>query len=321
MPSPSLSTLIETLRSRVLRGLQGGTLDVGDRLPSARELVLEFGGDHRMVLAAYRELSRDGLVEIRERGGVYVLGTQQGERFSAAIPERWIADSFAEGYARGIMPADLPEWFRRASETARLRAVVIATTEDQIAGLVRELNEDFGIIAEGISAASAVNERDNAVLKKVDLFVTTEGHRNIVESLGTQHGKEFIVIDVHPDIAAGEWALLLRAPVWAVVATKEFAKMLKHFFAGARGVENLNVLVYGEDDLSLIPPNAPTYVTHRVRESAGITSIRGRILPPARTISIDSARRIFEFMVNRNVRAWLAMHPGSAREGDGIKQA
>lgn len=307
MDNPSISSIVETLRNRVLRGLQGGTLEAGDRLPSARELALEFRADHRMILSAYRELSRDSLVEIRERGGVYVRSSIEGERQTPAIPKHWIADSFAEGYARGIMPADLPEMFRRAFESARLRAVVIATTEDQMAGLTRELNEDFGFTAEGLLAANAAKDCNTSTLQKADLLVTTEGHRALVESLGARYEKKVVVISVHPDIAAGEWTMLLRSPVWAVVATREFGKMLMHFFSALPGVENLHVLVYGEDDLSVIPPNAPTYVTHRVRESAGITSIRGRILPPARTISIDSARMIFEFVIDRNIRAWLAM--------------
>ena len=34
----------------------------------------EFGVDHRLILAAYKQLAAEGLVEVRERGGVYVSG-------------------------------------------------------------------------------------------------------------------------------------------------------------------------------------------------------------------------------------------------------
>lgn len=97
--------------------------------------------------------------------------------------------------------------------------------------------------------------------------------------------------------------MLLRQPVWAVVATAEFGQLLRKFFADVRGIENLRILVLGKDDLSQIPLGAPTYVTHRVREALGVTPIRGRILPPARTISSDSARKLFDFIVRKNYQA------------------
>ncbi len=71
MPEP-LNVIADTLRGRILRGLQAGTLRNGDRLPSARDLAGEFEVDHRAILAAYRELAAEGLVELRQRGGIYV---------------------------------------------------------------------------------------------------------------------------------------------------------------------------------------------------------------------------------------------------------
>ena len=64
--------LLEAMRSRVLRGLQSGTLRSGDRLPSARALERELEVDHRILLDVYRTLATEGLVETRPRGGVYV---------------------------------------------------------------------------------------------------------------------------------------------------------------------------------------------------------------------------------------------------------
>jgi DNA-binding FadR family transcriptional regulator len=49
--------LADVLRGRILRGLQGGVLRLGDRLPSARELEAELGTDHRVILDAYRVLA------------------------------------------------------------------------------------------------------------------------------------------------------------------------------------------------------------------------------------------------------------------------
>lgn len=303
MPEPS-SSIVVTLRGRLIRGLRARTLEPGDRLPSARELVKEFGVDHRVILAAYRELASDGLIEIRERGGVYVRGSGAAAGNAAPLPAKWLADVFAEGLTRGIPAAELSDYLHRSLETLRLRAIVIGSTEDQAAGLARELHEDFGLNADGYAAAAfGDGSVHRTALRRADVFLATSGEMATGGQVSARFGKPLVTIDVRPDLVVGEWALLLRNPVWAVVATPEFGEMLKHLFAGVRGAENLHVLVYGRDDLSAIPHGAATYLTHRVRESIGVTPIHGRVLPPARTISTESARQIFDFIVQANARA------------------
>jgi hypothetical protein len=108
---------------------------------------------------------------------------------------------------------------------------------------------------------------------------------------------------VRPDLVVGEWALLLRRPVYAVVATEAFGTMLREFFANVPGVENLRILVFGRDDLSTIPDGAPTYVTRQARDTLGAMHVPGRILPAARTIAAASARALLAFIVRANVAA------------------
>jgi DNA-binding transcriptional regulator YhcF (GntR family) len=306
MPKPQ-TAIAGILRDRVLRGLRAGTLEPGARLPSARELVAEFGVDNRQILAAYKELADDGLVEIRERGGVYVQRHPDGAP-TATVPVKWFSETIAEGIGRGISAFDLAECLRRLIETVRLRAFVISSTEDQVAGLCRELKEDFGLVAEGFTAKVLAEDGLHApALRRTDIVIATSGHAEVGHRVADKYGKPCIVIDVRPDLVAGEWAMLLRHPVWAVVATSQFATMLEGFFANTKGNENLRILVYDRDDLSQIPLGAPTYVTHRVREALAGTSIRGRILPPARTISTESATAICEFIVRANASAQQAI--------------
>jgi DNA-binding transcriptional regulator YhcF (GntR family) len=312
----SQATIADTLRERVLRGIRAGTLEPGARLPSARELVGEFNVDSRMIVAAYKQLADDGLIEIRERGGVYVRKQSHGPG-AETLPVKWFSETFAEGLARGFSSADLAEGLRRLVETVRIRAVVISSTEDQVGGLTRELHEDFGLVAEGFPAA--VFEGDalhDAALRAADILIGTEGQAELTKSLAERFEKPHLIIDVKPDLIIGEWAMMLRQPVWAVVATAEFGDMLRRFFSGVRGVENLHILVHGRDDLAQIPLGAPTYVTHRVRQALGVATIRGNILPPARTISTASARLIFDFIVRANYRAQQVLHHAPAAPTD-----
>lgn len=301
---------MDLIRTRILRGIEAGALAAGDRLPSARDWAAELDVDHRAVLAAMRELAAEGLVESRERGGIYVASLQ-GTGGIPPLPESWIVDILAQGLAREIPGPDLGEWLRRCTETLRMRAVVITSTVDQAVGLCRELRDDFGLEAEPLTPEelpeSGGVDRPTATfplpLRRADLIVATRAHESRAHAVGTALHKPVIVTDVRPDMVTGEWALLLRRPVYAVVATAQFGEMLRRFFADVPGVENLHVVVFGTDDLASIPVGAPTYVTQSVRAQLAGIDLPGRILPAARTIAPSSAREIFGFIVRSNLEA------------------
>lgn len=299
----SVEFIVETLRGRILRGLQTKTLLVGDRLPSARVLAREFAVDFRVILNAYRVLSSEGLVDLRARGGVYVSANGLGSPGVPPLPETWIVDVLNQSLARETPPAELYEWIRRCTETLRLRALVVGSTEDQVYGLCRELSDDFGLEAEGLTADRVRAAPRDPQVRRADLFVTTKAHAEWMRDFASELQKPVIVIDVRPDLLTGEWALLLRQPVYVIVATEDFGRMLREFFKDVEGVENLHVLVFGRDDLAEIPADAPTYVTQRVRASLGNEKLGGRILPAARTIRSESARDLFAFIVRSNIAA------------------
>lgn len=299
----SRELLVDTLRRRILRGVHAGTLRPGDRLPSARSLAHEFGADHRLVVAAYKEVAAEGIVELRPRGGVYVAAHSVHERGIPPLPERWFAELLEGGLAREIPGPELSEWLRRCTETLRLRAVVIAATADQAHGLCRELTDDFGFEADAFVADEVRGKPHPLALRRADMIITTGAHASWVTELAAEVRKPLTVIEVRPDLAAGEWALLLRRPVYAVVATAAFGEILLRFFADVPGVENLRVLVLGRDDLMAIPADAPTYVTQGARRELGKTALPGRVLPAARTIAAQSARELFAFIVRSNIEA------------------
>lgn len=280
-------------------------LRAGDRLPSTRELERELGADQRMILDAYRELADEALVVMRPRSGIYVAPRLPGAGGTPPLPESWIVDILTDALSREIPGPELHEWLRRCTETLRLRAVVVASTTDQVHGLCRELRDDYGFEADGLLAEEVRGaETPPLSIRRADLLLTTRAHESWLRPLAAEYRKAAIVVDVRPDLRAGEWALLLRRPVYAVVATPEFGEMLRQFFADVPGAaENLHVLVLGRDDLSAIPEESPVYITQRVRESLGGVPVPGRILPAARTIASESAREIFSFVVRSNVEA------------------
>jgi DNA-binding transcriptional regulator YhcF (GntR family) len=302
------TSIVESLRGRILRGLQVGTLQAGDRLPSARELVTEFHADHRLILAAYRQLSTEGLVHVRERGGIYVATAADALGFPLGTGEVFV-DMLTDAFAHEIPGPELHEWLRRTTETLRLRALAISATREQVISLARELRDDFGLNADGIIPSDVPRDAIPSAARRADVVITPAEHQAVAERIGATIGRPVLTIEVHTDLVRGEWALLLRQPVWAIVPTADFGASLERSFADIEGADNLRVLVFGRDDLSAIPDGAPIYATAGVREQLGEARVRGRLLPPARTIATDSARSIYRFIVRANIEAMRALTP------------
>jgi DNA-binding transcriptional regulator YhcF (GntR family) len=63
---------------QVRQALRMGVLEVGDKLPTVREVVAATAVNPNTVLKAYRDLEREGLVEARVGHGTFVRGLPPG---------------------------------------------------------------------------------------------------------------------------------------------------------------------------------------------------------------------------------------------------
>ncbi|HEX5370546.1 MAG TPA: GntR family transcriptional regulator [Dehalococcoidia bacterium] len=61
------------LVEQVKRALLLGTLQVGDQLPTMKEVVAKLTINPNTVLKAYRELEHDGLIEARQGVGTFIV--------------------------------------------------------------------------------------------------------------------------------------------------------------------------------------------------------------------------------------------------------
>lgn len=288
------------LRRRILNGLRDGTLRRGDRLPSARQVGTQLDADPRVVLAAYRVLAGEGLVELRERSGIFVASSPDEGSARPPAPE-WLAEVLAQGVAREIRAPDLGAWLTRAASTAGVRAAVIAATADQSEGIRRELCDYYGIEAVALPPGAAPSDPLPPALRRAALIVATEGHAPAMRRVGARLRIPVVAISVRADLVGPEWRLLLRNPVYVVVTDHRFVQTLRHFFADTPGVDNLRPIVLGRDSLDQIPAGATTYVTHSARALLGDRPIPGRVVPPARIFSEASAREILRIVVTRNL--------------------
>ncbi len=141
--------------------ISAGTLKVGDKLPSVRELAAEAGVNVNTVRAVYARLERDGLVRSEQGRGTFVAGKEQAD--DAAVRRdlrRRIAMLEAELVRRPQLPAE-------ASAEGRGGTGRLATTEelaqihDDLLSRLERLDEDRAEIVrrlEQLRTAASIEE-------------------------------------------------------------------------------------------------------------------------------------------------------------------
>ncbi|MDQ6770741.1 MAG: GntR family transcriptional regulator [Gemmatimonadota bacterium] len=277
-------------------------LGPGDRLPSTREVGGEFDVDPRVALAAYQALAEEGLVVLKPRSGVFVapaISTSE-ER---SLPADFITDTLVAGLVRGVSLLRFTDDLRIAALGRRLRAAVIATTTDQALGLSRELKVDYGLDTTALLPEQVKEGSAASALQRIHLLVTTRALATEGSSLGVTLGKPVVVVDIRPPFVEEEWKTLVRSGRSYIVATDpRFLDVVRNYLQGTVDLRNVRMFLVGRDDLTTIPPQAPTYVTEAARQKLGKSRIPGRLIPPPRLLAENSVRTLVAFIVKMNMQ-------------------
>ena len=305
--APRRAAVVEALRQRLFSGLHLGVLREGERLPAVRDLARELEVNPRVVIAAYEQLQREGLVELRPRSGAYVATAAKlaGELLPQTAD--WIVDVLLAGFERGIAATQLAERITHATETLRLRAVCIECNSDQMAALCDELRADYGLDTAGVDVADLALPtlpRDvDRELRRADLLVTTPFHVGEVQPVAEGLGKPWVALPLRSDLFAEIERFLPLGPVYFVVSDERFAEKLHKIFATSAGRENLRPLLFEHDRVDGIPPDAPAYVTLPVRQRLGESPLLARALPVARVTASGPVRQLLSYIVRENIAA------------------
>lgn len=290
------------MRLRILRGLQNGSLRPGDALPSTRQLGEELDADARVVGDAYRELAREGLVEVRPRSGIYVSPTLSPATATPGLTTPWIAEVLAQGIERGVPAPALGRLLGEALAGVRHRAAVITPTLDQTFGIRRELENDFGfettaVLPDEIAPRDAVPRG----IHRAHVLVTTGALEARVRERGARLGKPVVAVEMRPDLLTSEWQLLRGVRSYVLVADPKFGALAAQALQRAGDWSDVRVLVAGQDDLSEIG-DEPVYATQAARERLGRTRLPAGVLPPARMLSPQTARELLALRLERGAR-------------------
>lgn len=296
--------LAETLRQRFFSSLHLGVLEPGSRLPSVRELAAEMTVDRRAIVAAYRVLERDGLVELRQRSGVYFADGAPGlPGARRSPPGDWAVDVAVRALEMGIPAPRLADRFHDLLSTLRLRACCLECNGDQRASLCEELLDDYGFASDSLDVDEALAEPGRPELHRADLFVTTQFHAGEVQELARRVGRPWIAVTLRTDIYTEIARRLPTGPVYFVVSDPRFAVKLGRIFSAVEGASNFRAVVVGRDDVSALPLRAPVYVTRAARPRLAGHALLERVMPEERSFAPSSAKAILSLIIQRNLAA------------------
>ena len=91
--------LHEQVAAEIRRAIAEGEAKPGERLPPARHLAAVMGVNTNTVLRALRALRDEGLLEMRPRRGISVVGTPAESEFRGKVAEL-VALARQRGYTR-----------------------------------------------------------------------------------------------------------------------------------------------------------------------------------------------------------------------------
>lgn len=277
-----------------MRALKGG-----DRLPSTREIAEEMRTNPRVVLAAYKTLADEGLVEIRKRSGNYVAPRNMITDVLPPPPTLVVVDILADAIQRGYSAREFSSYVADAAYGSRLRAVIVTGTSDQEEGIARELRDDLSISSSFVSPHLLKKGIEiPSLLRKADLIVTTEAFRDAVTSVAQKHSIPFVVTTVRKDIINAEWVALIARGVSVIAADRNFLTLLRAHLSSSPEANSIKMLVAGEDSLDSIGIGDATYVTAAARKKLGFTRIPGTLVSPPRFLSDACLRAILKIAVS-----------------------
>jgi len=308
--SMSNAEVLGRLRDRVVGELHLGRVRSGDRLPGVREIADELEVGVRAVVRAYKELEKEGLVEIRSRSGVYVAPQEELQGEVLQETARWMSGVLGEAVKRRITIRELPELIQQCTKTVRPRCILIESTEDHLEVLRTELETEFGFAVTPFRLQrSGGGERQfifpNRLPRAVgtaDFLVTTTYHATLARELAEKLAKPLVVITVHPSIANTLERQVRSGALTVVCADPGFGMRVKAIFGG-KHEERIRVIAVDQTaTLQEIPDDEPVMVTLAASKRLGGVSLRS-LLPHSPSISPDSARELADLLVRINIAA------------------
>jgi DNA-binding transcriptional regulator YhcF (GntR family) len=183
------------IKGMIEYGIAGGELQVGQALPSVRELAESFSIAPMTVSHVYRELKHDGLIETRPGAGTFVADSSQARmaaRPAVSSLHRQIDELIDRVIEIGMRPADVAALINarlnyRTNLGDRVSVVMIGLFEEATASYARHVAAQLGssvTVEPMIIADIQTDEAQRHRAASADLALTFANmHREVADLL------------------------------------------------------------------------------------------------------------------------------------------
>lgn len=107
LSQPLYEQILEQIRSSVAKG----EVDLGEKIPSVRELAIGLKVNPNTVMRAYQELERDGLTQKRRGQGTFITTSKENiASFKLELAERYCIEFVEKMKSLGYTEKEMINW-------------------------------------------------------------------------------------------------------------------------------------------------------------------------------------------------------------------
>ncbi|MBW3630918.1 MAG: GntR family transcriptional regulator, partial [Gemmatimonadetes bacterium] len=286
-------SVVEQLRDLIAGAHDMGSLQVGQRLPSIRAIADRFGVTSYAALQAYASLEAEGVVERRERSGVYVAPVDWP--VPPRLPEtaEWLATVLTQACEHQVRIPHLPDLVRRWTGSVAIKCACVESSEDSLVSLTHELSNRFGLTAVPVPIGDILGPDGNprrasalpAAVHEAQLLVTTPFHASQIRAIAESTGKPLLVATLNREMVDAVEAHLTDHDLTVVCVDRASGERLRNLQGGAYR-DRIRVVLADELESAELDRTQPVFLTLAARQRLNGASLR-LIAPPTPSFSLE----------------------------------
>ncbi|HEX6924786.1 MAG TPA: winged helix-turn-helix domain-containing protein [Longimicrobiaceae bacterium] len=284
------------IRESIVGSLHLGALRAGDRLPSIRQTARAFSVTPYMVLQAYAELELEGLVERRERSGVFVASFDSGSVSTLPETGAWLTEVLTQACQHQVKIPLLPDLIGRWTNASRIRCACVEACYDSRFTLALELSQQFGIQPRLVTA-----ELNPAELQGIDFVTTTAYHAAQVGPMVAAAGKPMIIATISPLILSSALNHLRERDLTVICVDRTYGERLRALQGGAYRDRVRVITTDDETAIAALDRREAVLLTPAARQRLVQPDFR-LIAPMYPAYSLDFARKVAESLIRLNLK-------------------
>lgn len=221
----------EQIIAQISLGILSRDLEVGEKLPSTREIARRFQIHQNTVSSAYRELAEQGLVKFKRGSGVYVRENETVRTDASALDQiitRFFQEAAAQGFALNELKARLES---RLAANPSTHFLVVESSLELRKILMEEICQSTGRQVNGISFENFENDyADN----DAQIVAMSNEAEKLQKILPPDKFCIFLKANSVPDSMAGKARPSNDDLIAAVSGWEKFLELAKMFLLAAR---------------------------------------------------------------------------------------